>query len=84
MERVFYFFVTKNLKYFLAEDRNGGYYLENNIFSKAVLKFPASEVDHRMLENQYKSILEIWELTISKVKMSADIKEYEVNIGSEF
>jgi hypothetical protein len=84
MERNFYFFTAKNLRYFLAEDKNGGYYLENNVFAKTVLKFATSETDTRMLEKQYKTILEIWELNISKIKMSADIKEYEINIGSEF
>ncbi len=84
MERIFLFFTTKNLKFFLAEDKNGGYYLDNNVFSKSVIKFAASDIDNRTLEKQYSTIMEIWQLTITKIKLIADVKEYEVNIGSEF
>lgn len=84
MERSFWFLTTSNLKYYLAIDDNKGYYLDNNIFSKFVIKYPANNSDKITIEKQLKTVMEIWQLNISKIKLSADVQEYELNIGSEF
>lgn len=84
MERSFWFLTTSNLKYYLAIDDNKGYYLDNNIFSKFVIKYPANNSDKISIEKQLKTVMEIWQLNISKIKLIADIQEYELNIGSEF